>query len=125
MNKRFFIFVILTSVALFFVNQYLTSKKQEEYNEYQQKQRLIEEANRKDNASNVNERTASLKSLPLHRAFSDVDGKQPLTWAVNCGNQTFMTTSWGEKWADVIYVDGKAARVRDVQMRYLFAQELR
>jgi len=74
MNKRFFIFVILTSVALFFVNQYLTSKKQEEYNEYQQKQRLIEEANRKDNASNVNERTASLRSLPLRRAFSDVDG---------------------------------------------------
>ena len=69
MNKRFFLFVISMSVILFFVNQYFTSKKQAEYDAYQQKQQVMTEEKKFDHEINVKERTASAKELPLFRAF--------------------------------------------------------
>jgi len=111
MNKRFLLFVISMSVILFFVNQYFTSKKQEEYDAHQQKQQVMTEEKKFDREINVKERTAAIEDLPLLQAFTDVNERQPLTWVVACGNGSFLSTSWKEKWSDVIYVKGKAARL--------------
>ena len=111
MNKRFLLFVISMSVILFFVNQYFTSKKQEEYDAYQQKQQVMTEEKKFDHEINVKERTASAKDLPLFRAFTDINEKQPLTWVVACGNGSYLSTSWAGKWAEVLYINGKAARL--------------
>ena len=97
------------SVILFFVNQYFTSKKQEEYDAHQQKQQVMTEEKKFDREINVKERTAAIEDLPLLQAFTDVNERQPLTWVVACGNGSFLSTSWKEKLSDVIYVKGKAA----------------
>ncbi|MCB1110963.1 MAG: hypothetical protein KDK64_08270, partial [Chlamydiia bacterium] len=111
MNKRFLLFALSMTVILFFVNQYLTSQKQQEYEEYQQKQRVLTEEDKLGREINVKERTANSRDLPLHRAFTDINSKESLTWVVSCGNGSYLSTSWQGDWVNVIYVDGKAAQL--------------
>ena len=110
MNKRFMIFVLSMTAVLFFINQYFTTKKQEEYQQYQAKQERISEQTNLENAQNILERTAKLSELPVTRVY-DQDGTTPLTWAVITEKGSYLTSSWQKEWPTSIYVEGKKANL--------------
>jgi len=106
MNKRFVIFVLSLTTLFFFVNQYYTTKKQEEYKAYQAKQEQITREKRLSNEKNVSERTARLNQLPVVQIYED---GQAVSWAVVTEKDSYLTISWQKEWPETINVEGKSA----------------
>jgi YidC/Oxa1 family membrane protein insertase len=106
MNKRFIIFVLSMTALFFFVNQYYTSKKQQEYQEYQAKQEQTQKQERLSQEKNIAERTAPLSALPLVRIY---EGEQAVSWAVVTEKDSYLTTSWQKEWPQTITIEGKKA----------------
>ena len=104
MNKRFFIFVLSMTALFFFINQYYTSKKQKEYQEYQAKQEEVSKEKRLSQDKNISDRTAKIKDLPVVRIY---DEGKPVSWAVETEKDSYLTISWQSNWPETLTVDGK------------------
>lgn len=111
MNKRFIFFVMTMTIALFFINQYFTSKKQKEYDEYQQNQSVLTEETKLARELDVKNRTVSYKDLPLIRVYEDNKQNTFITWAVEADQGTYLVTSWSSDWSKHVYINGKQARL--------------
>ena len=111
MNKRFIFFVVAMSVGLFFINQYFTSKKQKEYEAYQQSQQVLTEEKRLAKEVDVKKRTANIQDLPLTRVYQDKNETQPMTWGVETDQGTYLVTSWEKDWSKTVYIKGREARL--------------
>lgn len=106
------------AVILFFVNQYLTSQKQKEYDEYQQNQREVAEEKKMERDINVKERTAQVQDLPVYRAFTDSNDREPITWVVQCSETSYLSTSWEGKWVDALYINGRKASLVQTESHF-------
>lgn len=106
MNKRFLIFVLSMTVLFFFVNQYYTSKKQQEYQEYQIKKEKALKEEQKAKGQSFSKRTAKLSELPVVPIY---DEDKAVSWAVVTENNSYLTVAWGKEWLKTITVNGKKA----------------
>ncbi|QVL56725.1 MAG: membrane protein insertase YidC [Simkaniaceae bacterium] len=111
MNKRFIFFVMTMTIALFFINQYFTSKKQKEYDEQQQKQTVLTEEKKLANEIDIKKRTVNYQNLPLTRVFQNANESQNITWAVETDQGTYLVTSWNSDWSKTVYIKGKESRL--------------
>ncbi|NGX50267.1 MAG: Membrane protein insertase YidC [Chlamydiae bacterium] len=106
MNKRFIIFVLSMTTLFFFVNQYYTSKKQQEYQAYQARKEKIAQEERVANQKNASERTANLNQLPVVRIY---DEERAVSWAVVTEKDSYLTISWQKEWPKSVTIEGKSA----------------
>lgn len=111
MNKRFILFVMAMTIALFFINQYFTSKKQDEYQTYQQKQAALTEEKKVEREHNIQARTASAQNLPLVKIYQDSNERETLSWAVQTEPGTYLACSWGNDWPKTAIIRGKETRL--------------
>lgn len=111
MNKRFIFFVMAMTIALFFVNQYFTSKKQDEYQAYQKKQTELSEEKKIERERNIQERTATAENLPIVRIYKDNNQRDAQGWAVQTEPGTYLATSWGEEWPKSVIIRGQESRL--------------
>lgn len=104
MNIRSLITVLGLTAVLFFVNQYFSNQRQQEYAE---ELRLKEAAQVQQISSEKQEvitRTATIKELPLTRLYDDLQGRDALSWGIISSNDSFLTMNWAEKMPKQVFV---------------------
>lgn len=104
MNTRSIILVIGMTAVLFFVNQYFTSKRQQEYAEERKQQELVQKEQLSTVKQELAQRTATAKQLPLSRLFDDLQGRSFLSWSVVSSEDSYLALNWAEKMPKQIYV---------------------
>ena len=104
MNIRSMIFVIGLTAILFFVNQYFTSQRQQEYAKEQKQQQLAQKEEFSSRKQELLSRTATAKQLPLTSLYEDLQGRHFLSWSVVSSEGSYLTLNWAEKMPKQIYV---------------------
>jgi len=106
MDKRFFIFVLSMTVLFFFINQYYTTKKEREYQQYRAKQEEIAKEQKILKEREIVERTAKVQDLPIVPIY--VEGA-PLSWAVKTGEESYLTIAREDNsWPETLTTHGRA-----------------
>ncbi len=92
MNKRSFILVLTFTVILFFVNQYFSSKRQNEYALKQQEKQASSQTTSEEKISSIQK--ANEKELPLTYLYEDLQGKNRLSFAAITASGCYLTLNW-------------------------------
>lgn len=103
MDKRTILFIILLSFTLFGVNLFFQYQNAEQKKEWDAKQKTQRELKEKKLAEELNQRTASISSLPIASLYSDSKGDQYLSSGVITQNLV-LTLTWSENMPPKIYV---------------------
>lgn len=109
MDKRSILFVITVSLALFGVNYYFDTQRQETLREWNKQQEAKLAKKQKEMEEESSQRTAKVSDLSVVQAFSDAESKQFLISGVLQGDD-FVTVKEKEALPDTVYVKGKALK---------------
>jgi len=104
MNIRSMIFVLGLTAVLFFVNQYFTKQRQQEYAEEQKQKELVQKEEVSSQKQALSKRIATIKQLPVTRLFDDLQGRNFLSWSVISSDDSYLTLNWADKMPKQIFV---------------------
>ncbi len=107
MDKRSILFVITVSLALFAVNHYFDTKRQDSLKEWTAQQEAKQAKKQKELESEIAQRTAKIDDLPVIELYSDVEGQNFLASGVQKGDAIVVIQNQ-EEFPDKVYVNKKS-----------------
>ena len=116
MNKRFLLFVLSMTFVLFFVNQYFVGEKQEAQQQVAQQKRQQLEKAATARAKEIEMRSISPESLPLHRLYKDIQGNQPIAWAFPVDMSSYLTVSWESDLPETVFTQDQKGMYHEVHL---------
>lgn len=106
MDKRAIIFVIVLSIGLFFVNQWFGTKDHERRKEMIQNEQIQKQKTQRELEENYRSRVTPISSLPIVKLYSDAQGTDLATRAVNIDGN-YITLAWTSHLPEKLYVPSK------------------
>lgn len=107
MNIRSLIFIVLLTLSLFFVNQWFTSKRQNEKGQSPEAKKTELVTQKEQRAKEIAKRTAPADKLPIVDIYQDAQEQTFLTFGIVADDENFLTLSWDDNLPKEIFIKSK------------------